>query len=58
MEAELFHGTRDDVVTPGPVREKAEKVFRKLNYHLVDDDHPLTDTFPGMDWDRLLEAGK
>lgn len=58
MTAELFHGTRDDVVPPGPVREKAEKVFRNLSYHMVNDDHPLTDTFPGMDWDSLLEAGQ
>lgn len=55
---ELFHGCNDDVVSPGPVREKAQKIFRNLNYHLVDDDHPLTRTFPDMDWDALLEAGK
>jgi pimeloyl-ACP methyl ester carboxylesterase len=55
VPAELFHGWGDDVVEPAPVKDKAEKVFRKLVYHLVDDDHPLTETFPSMDWDSLLE---
>lgn len=55
VPAELFHGRGDDVVAPAPVREKAGKVFRNLRYHLVDDDHPLTETFPLMDWDKLLE---
>jgi len=55
VPAELFHGRGDDVVDPAPVKEKARKVFGNLTYHLVDDDHPLTDTFPLMDWDKLLE---
>ncbi|MEN6464205.1 MAG: alpha/beta fold hydrolase [Syntrophaceae bacterium] len=55
VPAELFHGRGDDVVDPAPVKEKAVKVFGNLTYHLVEDDHPLTATFPLMDWDRLLE---
>lgn len=55
IPAELFHGRGDDVVDPAPVKEKAGKVFSNLKHHLVEDDHPLTATFPLMDWDRLLE---
>lgn len=55
VPTELFHGRRDDVVDPAPVKEKAGRVFKNLQYHLVDDDHPLTETFPSMDWDSLLE---
>jgi len=55
VPAELFHGRGDDVVDPDPVKEKAVRVFGNLTYHLVEDDHPLTATFPLMDWDRLLE---
>jgi alpha-beta hydrolase superfamily lysophospholipase len=55
IPAELFHGSGDDVVDPAPVKEKALKVFSNLRYHMVEDDHPLTATFPLMDWDTLLE---
>lgn len=55
---DLFHGSSDEVVPPAPVREKAEMVFKNLRYHLVADDHPLTATFPGMDWDTLLAVRK
>jgi predicted esterase len=55
VPAELFHGNADDVVDPVPVKEKALTVFGRLKYHLVEDDHPLTATFPLMDWDTLLE---
>ncbi|MDO9516278.1 MAG: alpha/beta fold hydrolase [Syntrophales bacterium] len=50
----LYHGRRDDVVPPGPVREIAERVFTNLSHHFVDDDHPLSETFPSFDWDGLL----
>lgn len=50
----LYHGSRDDVVTPGPVREIAARVFQDLDYHTVDDDHPLSGTFATFDWDGLL----
>ncbi|TFG92448.1 MAG: alpha/beta fold hydrolase [Syntrophobacterales bacterium] len=50
----LYHGRRDDVVPPGPVREIAARVFINLSHHCVDDDHPLSETFPSFDWDALL----
>ncbi|MDD5723123.1 MAG: hypothetical protein PHY29_05205 [Syntrophales bacterium] len=50
----LYHGRRDVVVPPEPVREIAERVFKDLSYRFVDDDHPLSETFQSFDWDGLL----
>jgi pimeloyl-ACP methyl ester carboxylesterase len=50
----LFHGRNDDVVPPAAVKAIAEKVFEKLDYHLVEDDHSLHVTFPLMDWRALI----
>ncbi len=58
MPVELYHGERDEVVKPGPVQDIAKLVFPKLKYHLVDDDHPLTDTFKTYDWGLLLEISQ
>lgn len=51
----LVHGTKDDVVPPEPVRLRAERVFTRLEYRLVEDDHSLHRVFPLLDWDGLLE---
>ena len=50
----LYHGRQDDVVPPGEVRAVAEQTFNDLNYCLVEDDHSLHETFPGMPWGELL----
>lgn len=55
MPVVLYHGTEDDIVDPYVVKEIAEKVFSRLEHHLVHDDHPLTQTFPTLDWKKLLE---
>jgi pimeloyl-ACP methyl ester carboxylesterase len=52
----LIHGTGDDVVPLEPVRTRAEKVFTRLEYRLVEDDHSLHRVFPLLDWDALLES--
>jgi len=52
----LIHGSGDDVVPPGPVRVRAEKVFSRLRYVLLEDDHSLHENFPLLDWDDLLET--
>jgi len=51
----VYHGRQDDVVPPEPVRELAEKLFVHLEYHAVDDDHPLSRSFETLDWDNLLK---
>jgi pimeloyl-ACP methyl ester carboxylesterase len=52
----LYHGTGDDVVDPQIVKEIALKYFSNLEHHLVDDDHSLHNTFPALDWKKLLTA--
>ncbi len=54
----LYHGRQDVVVPPEPTRLIAERLFLKLENHLVDDDHNLHLVFPMLDWDSLLETGK
>ncbi len=50
----LVHGMKDDVVPPGQVRRLAKRVFPKLTYLLVDDDHRLHHTADTLDWQNLL----
>ncbi len=54
----LYHGTKDDVVDPPAVRQIAEKTFSQLEYHMVEDDHPLSHVFPTLPWPALLEQKK
>lgn len=51
----LYHGRQDDVVPPAEVRTVAERIFKDLNYCLVEDDHSLHETFPKMPWEELLK---
>jgi pimeloyl-ACP methyl ester carboxylesterase len=50
----IYHGTNDDVVNPQIVKKISLKYFSNLEYHLVEDDHPLHKTFPILDWKKLL----
>ncbi|MBW2631662.1 MAG: alpha/beta fold hydrolase [Deltaproteobacteria bacterium] len=50
----LYHGSRDDVVPLKPVHGIASKVFQNLSHHIVNDDHPLSETFTSFGWDNLL----
>ncbi|MBW2599976.1 MAG: alpha/beta fold hydrolase [Deltaproteobacteria bacterium] len=50
----LYHGNRDDVVPLKQVYGIASKIFQNLSHHIVDDDHPLSETFTSFDWDTLL----
>jgi pimeloyl-ACP methyl ester carboxylesterase len=54
----LYHGRHDDVVPPGETLRIAERLFRNLESHIVDDDHNLHLIFPTLDWDTLLEMGE
>ncbi len=56
MPVHLYHGRQDDVVPPGGVRPVAERTFNDLTYCLVEDDHSLHETFPGMPWAELLKV--
>ena len=50
----IFHGMHDEVVPVAPVKEIISRIYPNLDYHLVDDDHSLSQTFTTFDWDRLL----
>jgi pimeloyl-ACP methyl ester carboxylesterase len=56
MPVIIYHGTQDDVVNPQVVRDIAVKYFHNLEHHFVEDDHPLHQTFPLLDWKTLLKA--
>jgi pimeloyl-ACP methyl ester carboxylesterase len=56
LPVSLYHGSRDDVVPPAAVQAIARRIFARLDYHLVDDDHSLHVTFPLMNWEALLSA--
>lgn len=50
----IFHGTLDEVVPLAPVREIAQKLFKNLTYHIVEDDHRLHKTTREADWNSIL----
>lgn len=50
----VYHGSEDRVIPLDGVRPVAERFFRNLNFHTVEDDHHLRKTFESIDWDRLL----
>jgi len=50
-----YHGSQDDVVPLEPVKKIATSIFPNISYNTVNDDHPLSTTFPTFDWDNLLE---
>lgn len=52
----IYHGSRDTVVPLAPVRAIAERVFRNLAFHVVDDDHRLHATAAALDWRDVLEG--
>jgi pimeloyl-ACP methyl ester carboxylesterase len=52
----IYHGRQDDLVPLEPVRELAQRVFRNLKFHAVDDDHGLYKTVHAIDWPALLEC--
>jgi len=51
----IIHGRQDEIVPVAIVKPLAEKVFRNLDYRLVNDDHRLHHTADGLDWKSILE---
>lgn len=52
----IYHGLRDTVVPLEPVQVVAERVFRNLQFHVVDDDHRLHATAEALDWRAVVEG--
>jgi pimeloyl-ACP methyl ester carboxylesterase len=50
----IYHGKDDEVIPLKVVERVAERSFRNLVFHTVDDDHFLHRTFKTIDWDKLL----
>jgi pimeloyl-ACP methyl ester carboxylesterase len=51
----IYHGSRDQLIPLGAVRQLAEAVFRNLSFRVVDDDHGLYRTVHAIDWRVVLE---
>lgn len=51
----LIIGKQDDVIPGETVRRLAKRVFPRLTYLSVDDDHRLHHTAETLDWKSLLE---
>ncbi len=50
----VIHGKQDTVVPIDAVKPLAEKVFRNLDYRIVDDDHRLHQAAAHLDWKSLI----
>jgi pimeloyl-ACP methyl ester carboxylesterase len=51
----LVHGRQDTVVPLEQIKPLAEKAFRYLTYHIVDDDHRLHQTANALDWKSIIQ---
>ena len=51
----IIHGRQDTVVPIEINKPLADKVFRNLDYRLVDDDHRLHRTADALDWKSLIQ---
>lgn len=52
----LIIGNRDDVTPMDPVLGLASKTFTNLTIWISDDDHMLHNSFPHLDWKKLLDT--
>jgi pimeloyl-ACP methyl ester carboxylesterase len=52
----VFHGSRDEVLPLESSRAICHRVFPRLTFTEVDDDHSLHRTFAALEWDKLLEV--
>ena len=52
----IYHGWQDEVVPLEPTRKVAERLFLRLDFRPVDDDHGLYKTTHELNWKDLLEG--
>jgi pimeloyl-ACP methyl ester carboxylesterase len=50
----IYHGTHDEVIPLEEVKAAAQRIFLRLTFREVEDDHNLHSTFRTLDWDTLL----
>ena len=53
----IYHGSWDAIIPLEAVKPLAERVFRVLDFHVVDDDHGLYKTMREIDWTALIGSG-
>ncbi len=52
----IIHGRQDTIVPVAVNKPLAEKVFRNLDYRLVNDDHRLHKTAEESDWKEIISS--
>jgi len=50
----IYHGRQDTLIPVEEVKHVARQVFRTLEFHVVDDDHSLQNTFLTINWKELI----
>jgi pimeloyl-ACP methyl ester carboxylesterase len=50
----IYHGTHDETIPLRDARAVAGRIFPRLTFYEVEDDHNLHKTFRTLDWDGLL----
>ena len=50
----IIHGKHDEVIPMDAVKALAEKVFTRLEFREVDDDHGLYKTVHKLDWQEII----
>ncbi len=50
----VYHGINDSVVPLEPVKKISEKIFKKLKFYEVADDHLLHNTIGKINWKEIL----
>lgn len=51
----ILHGSRDEVVPLDLTRTIAQRLFTRLDFRIVEDDHSLHQTVHQVDWRTLIE---
>ncbi len=52
----IIHGRQDTLVPIEIVKPLAEKIFRNLDYRLVDDDHRLHKAAEEINWKEIISG--
>ena len=53
----IIHGRQDEIVPLEKTRDLAARLFTRLDFRVVDDDHGLYKTVHALDWDEVLFGG-
>jgi len=51
----IFHGKNDEIVSMKDSRNRAKKLFKNLQFNVVDDDHLLHSTIAKINWKEIIK---